>query len=379
MKPSIQNLGRILYAPAQYVIPVFQRNYRWQRPEWEKLWESLVEIQSPEKRGNHFMGFLVFVPGLPQPGQHTTFHLIDGQQRLSTSSILLIALRNVARRRAEIDLAREVHDDYLVHPRKKADQHFRLLPKERDHDAYIGLVQGDAVVGRMADALHYFEQQCETIAQEAPGGLRSLFDAICQRLEFMCATLEAENAYNIFKSLNSTGVPLGPADLIRNFVFMHVPPDEHDEFDRIYWNRLEDQFGRTDGSFDEERFSRFFRDYLMSAGKYVSPKDTFSAFEARFEATEFSPTELAGNLIRAAEHYAGGFRSVSRIESARQLHDLSLGIVPVREARKWSVERRSVGWWYRDAERVHSSAFRLWCKFSRLRTDVGARTCSGRG
>ena len=62
-------------------------------------WDSLQEIQKPEKRGNHFMGFLVFVPGLAQPGQNTTFHLIDGQQRLMTSSILLTAIRNVARRR----------------------------------------------------------------------------------------------------------------------------------------------------------------------------------------------------------------------------------------------------------------------------------------
>lgn len=304
MKPSIQNLGQILYAPAQYVIPVFQRNYRWERPQWEKLWESLVDIQHPDKRGNHFMGFLVFVPGLAQPGQHTTFHLIDGQQRLSTSSILLIAVRNVARRHGLTDLAEEVHGYYLVHPLKTGDQHFRLFPKERDHDAYIALVQGKGASGRMSDALDYFDQQCELVAQESPSSLRALFDTMCQRLEFMCATLEAENAYNIFKSLNSTGVPLGPADLIRNFVFMHVAPDEQDEFDRQYWSELESRFARSDGSFDEERFSRFFRDHLMSAGKYVSPKDTFHAFEARFEATEFSPQDLAVSLGCAARNYA---------------------------------------------------------------------------
>jgi uncharacterized protein with ParB-like and HNH nuclease domain len=89
LKPSIQTLGQILYSPSQYVIPVFQRNYRWEAPQWAKLWDSLVEIQSPDKRGNHFMGFLVFVPGLAQPGQHTTFHLIDGQQRLSAEDLLV--------------------------------------------------------------------------------------------------------------------------------------------------------------------------------------------------------------------------------------------------------------------------------------------------
>jgi uncharacterized protein with ParB-like and HNH nuclease domain len=144
MKPSVKTLGEILYAPSQYVIPVFQRNYRWEMPQWDKFWNSLLEIQTPEKRGNHFMGFLVFVPGLAQPGQHTTFHLIDGQQRLTTSSILLTALRNVARKMDLADLADEIHQDYLVHPRKTAEQHYRLLPKERDHDNYISIVNANA-------------------------------------------------------------------------------------------------------------------------------------------------------------------------------------------------------------------------------------------
>ena len=82
MKPSVKTLGEILYAPSQYVIPVFQRNYRWEVPQWDKFWNSLIEIQSPEKRGNHFMGFLVFVPGLAQPGQH----------RCSTGSMVNSAL-----------------------------------------------------------------------------------------------------------------------------------------------------------------------------------------------------------------------------------------------------------------------------------------------
>src|SRR4051794_26221459 len=139
MKAAINTLGHVLYSPSQYVIPVFQRNYRWETPQWQKLWNSLIEIQRPDKSGNHFMGFLVVVPGLAQPGQHTTFHLIDGQQRLTTASILLTAIRNVARTFKLADLADEIHQDYLVHMRKKGDQYFRLLPKERDHDSYIAL------------------------------------------------------------------------------------------------------------------------------------------------------------------------------------------------------------------------------------------------
>jgi len=305
MKPSIQTLGQILYSPSQYVIPVFQRNYRWDRPQWEKLWNSLLDIQSPEKSGNHFMGFLVFVPGLAQPGQHTRFHLIDGQQRLTTSSLLLAALRNIAREHEQTDLAEEIHNYFLVHPLKKGEQHFRLLPKEHDQDSYLALVSGKSEpTGRMADALDYFEQQLSAQVKDDAQALRRVFDVACQRLEFMCATLEAENAYNIFKSLNSTGVPLGPSDLIRNFVFMHVAPDEQDEFDNEYWALLESGFSDANGRLEEDRFSRFFRDVLMSDGRYVQPKETFATFESRYEATGFSPKALAGDLLASARHYS---------------------------------------------------------------------------
>jgi Protein of unknown function DUF262 len=166
VKPSIRTLGEILYSPSQYIIPVFQRNYRWEQPQWAQLWDSLIEIQAPDKHGNHFMGFLVFVPGVAQPGQHTSFHLIDGQQRLATSSLILAALRNFARENGQQDLADEIHQYYLTHPLKKGEQHYRLLPKERDHDSYISIVTGKGEpTGRMADALAYFEERLAELSE----------------------------------------------------------------------------------------------------------------------------------------------------------------------------------------------------------------------
>lgn len=307
MKPSIQTLGHILYSPSQYVIPVFQRNYRWETEQWEKLWDNLIEIQGTNKTGNHFMGFLVFVPGLAQPGQHTTFHLIDGQQRLATSSILLAAVRNVAQQAGETDLEEEINEYYLVHPKKSGDQRYRLLPKDSDRESYLALIDRQATQnGRMGRALDYFEERVSNYAAGKPERLRDIFNTVCQRFEFMCATLETENAYSIFKSLNSTGVPLSHADLIRNFVYMHLPPAEHDEFDARLWQPLEQRFVNDAGILDGERFSKFFRDVLMSSKEvgYVAPSATFERFEARYEATNFSPRHLATDLTRQAKHYA---------------------------------------------------------------------------
>ena len=81
------------------------------------------------------MGFRVRARTCPTRPTHHAFHLIDGQQRLTTSSILLTAVRNVARQTNQPELADEIHHDYLVHQRKTGEQHYRLLPKERDHDS----------------------------------------------------------------------------------------------------------------------------------------------------------------------------------------------------------------------------------------------------
>jgi hypothetical protein len=305
MKPSIQSLGQILYSPSQYKIPVFQRQYHWQELQWEKLWGSLIEIQRPEKRGNHFMGFLIFVPGVARPGQHSTFHLIDGQQRLTTSSILLAALRNVAREMNEMDLADEIDMYYLVHPQKKGDQHYSLLPKECDHDSYLAIIDGKREAkGRTAEALAFFDATISRYANGAPERLRPILNTVLQRLDFMCTELEAENAYNIFKSLNSTGARIGSSDLIRNFIFLRVPPEDQDEFERKLWGPLEAKFRTADGSLDDEKFASLLRDFLMSCGRYVSPRETFATFEERYEAVNFSPKDLARSLLASVDDYA---------------------------------------------------------------------------
>lgn len=306
MKPSMSTLGNILYSQDQYLIPVYQRNYRWEEPEWEKLWISLTEIQKATKHGNHFMGFLVFVPGLAQPGENVRFYLVDGQQRLATLSILLMAIRNTAKQAGEAKLAKKIHDFYLTHPYQTGDRHFRLLPKQRDYHNYVSLIKETGnPTGRMADALQYFENKLNAGSGDLAERLQQTLDAACQRLEFMCATLETENAYNIFKSLNSTGVPLGSSDKIRNFVFMHIQPNAQDDFDTYQWRPLEDGFALQDGTLDEEDFSRFFRDYLMSQPErgYVQPSATFDTFELQYEATGFSPEQLATDLNTNAHYY----------------------------------------------------------------------------
>lgn len=303
MKSNNQALGDILNSRCHYMVPVFQRYYRWEEPQWSKLWQSLVDAQTLAK-ATHFMGFLVMVPETPEPGRLNTFYVIDGQQRLTSLSILLAALRDEARSQDDLDLASEI-EDLLLHRHQRGADQLRLQPKEPDLTDFAAAARGEgAGAGRIGRALTYFRSRLREEPFEGPAGRRDLFNLLAQRLEFICATLEGDNPYNIFKSLNSTGVPLGPSDLIRNFVFMHVPPRDQDEFDARSWQPLETRFKSSGGSTDEAALSAFFRDYLMKDGRYIGPAETFERFEEIHEGTGFEATALLQNLCRAAADYA---------------------------------------------------------------------------
>jgi uncharacterized protein with ParB-like and HNH nuclease domain len=305
MKSDNQTVRVILSSPNQYLVPVFQRYYRWDLPQWEKLWQNIVALQTPEKKGRHFLGFVVLVGEVPGSVEGNTFFLIDGQQRLTTLCLLLVALRNLAASRGHQDLANEITELYLIHPHRKGSECFRLLPKEPDRDTYVAAVTGKPVAdGRIGRALSYFTERLYTIADPvSEAGLRAFLKIATTRLEFVYAILTDDNPYNIFKSLNSTGVPLGPADLIRNFVFMHVHPPDQDEFDGQDWQPLENNFRDASGTTNAELLSAFFRDYLMSEGRYVAPAQTFEEFEDRYSDTEFDPGELTATLGAYADHY----------------------------------------------------------------------------
>src|SRR6266851_10105058 len=112
MKANERTLAGILISNDQFVIPAFQRYYKWKRGNWEKLWDDLIELKEkiPES-GHHFMGTMVLVPGSPVPGAILPYQLIDGQQRLITLSLLPSAIRNLAKENGWVELANEIHEN----------------------------------------------------------------------------------------------------------------------------------------------------------------------------------------------------------------------------------------------------------------------------
>lgn len=312
MKADNITLQGILNSPNRYVVPVFQRYYSWTESEWRRLWENLLELaEAEEDRAlTHFMGALVFVPERGQtdvPG----FLIIDGQQRLITFTLLLCALRNLARSHDFPELAAEITDTYLIHPYRRGDRHFRLFPRQRDRDEYLAIVKHSGYRGErtgITEALAYFFNEIKLLFPEeafTEEALRGFFRLIVTRLEFVYIMLDQENPYRIFKSLNSTGVNLSEADLIRNFVLMEAGLDTavQDAFDDEYWQPLESLFEDERGHLNGHELSIFFRDFLMAHGRYIPRAATFYNFERRYNTAEFDAPALALELQKYANYY----------------------------------------------------------------------------
>ena len=304
MKASERTLQQLLHSSDQYVIPVFQRYYTWGTANWEQLMEDAGELLEPGAEDRrHFMGSIVTVPDGHQPGVVPAYQVIDGQQRMTTLSILLCVVRDVATAHGWNELASEVEENYLVHRFKKGRERYKVFPRMRDRGGYLALVdRAESPAGGQIEAAHrLFVKRVEQVATTEPE-LRRFFTALVTRLDFVAITLGAENPYKIFRSLNSTGVDLTEADLIRNHVFMSMPIDEQDEFDDTLWRDLESRFVH-DGKLSGRDIEAFLRDSLMRDGTYVGRDGTFEAFERRFPNGKFDPRTVVADLTKVSKLY----------------------------------------------------------------------------
>ncbi len=325
MKADSATLQKIFYSPSWYVIPVFQRYYTWGPATWKRLWEDLNEISvSDQQNKHHFMGSLVFVPDKLVVGSMPSFQVIDGQQRLITLSLLLCALRDHAKASGWDALATQLTEDYLIHRFEKGDQRLRVSPRQRDRHSYqwivlraehiphmdqesIKLVDETVGSGNHYKAYHYFSQQIKAFPNsDEETAIQNFFTLVRNQLEFVHITLNEENPYQIFKSLNSTGVDLSEGDLIRNFMFMHVDLSRQDKFDDEQWKPIEKHFEfhvRKKGELDSKAFSGFFRDFLMRNGLYIGPDATYETFEKHYSEAQFSAVLLAQEIKQYASFY----------------------------------------------------------------------------
>ena len=244
-------LGRILEGTNQYLVPLYQRPYSWTQKNWDTLWQDIIELAETMKhspQSTHFTGTLVLEASSVTTGL-TQFVVVDGQQRLTTLSVLLAAITREWEADGHEHAARKIRDQYLVNPyADDVDSLFRLRPANFDEPAFRAVVQGQKLLGtesKISSAFSFFQRKIRSL-DEAGLDLQELQHATLSGLKFVTITAQSDdNVYRIFESINNTGVRLTQADLVRNFVFMKLGEAGDRVHDRL-WLPIVDQLSSED-------------------------------------------------------------------------------------------------------------------------------------
>jgi uncharacterized protein with ParB-like and HNH nuclease domain len=304
MQAQPKTIRDILHTGDQYIIPLFQRYYSWTKEHWERLRMDVWALMENGAKPVHFLGPLVCTQPPHLPGNASAYQLIDGQQRITTLTILLAAIRDVARSRNLNDFAEEVTEDYLLFKRKQGSDRYKVLPRLGDREVLTAMIEGNDMSGfsdsPVFEAWKYFHRHVQHLSRnDTEQQLAKLLDVITTRLNLVAVLIDSENPYEIFDSLNSTGLPLKESDLIRNFVFMEIPLAKQQEFNDQHWKEFEKVFDANDTE-EAIEMTPFYRDYLMRNGKYSKEDATFVDFKNAHEDAVRQPEVMIGELKRYA-------------------------------------------------------------------------------
>jgi uncharacterized protein with ParB-like and HNH nuclease domain len=258
----------------QYVIPLFQRPYRWESPQWAKLWQDLLDLCEEESPRSHFIGSIVTMPSKSVPEGVTKFILIDGRQRLTTLLVLLAVVRDKGRKQPG-NLAGMIDDLLLKNRYQEGTDLYKLLPTQVDRQAFCAVMDGTpAPKGSLITGAYEFFERKMRLNPEV--GLEQLYNVIRNHLVLVSIVLDKDdNPYLIFESLNATGLPLTQADLIRNFFFMRIHVNLQGEMYAEHWMPMQERLG--------ENLTEYIRHFLMRDGKIVRQNDIYRTLKESVE------------------------------------------------------------------------------------------------
>ena len=277
-------------ADKRFVIPVYQRKYDWKQANCRQLYDDLKKI-TLSGRKSHFFGSIVssVVPN----GSKMEYHIIDGQQRITTVSLLLLAICNLVKEQkitcTKERLGEEIRQRFLIAPWAEPDDQIKLRPVKHDREALAKLFGAEEDFDPASNLTLNYRFFCDQLLKEEIP-VEELYDAI-GKLEIISITLDQDdNPQLIFESLNSTGLALEEGDKIRNYILMGQPYQEQTRLYNHYWIKIE-QCTRNE-------VSSFVRDYL-SIKQQVTPTidNVYRAFKTYAEGNEMPMETLLIDLL----------------------------------------------------------------------------------
>lgn len=328
MKATEANLLKFLKNAPQFIIPIYQRNYSWTEEQCGQLWLDLIRAGRNDKVTGHFIGSIVYIErGLSNVVQQESLLVIDGQQRLTTATLLVAALAEHFEKHDLPEMldsfsARKLRNYYLVNPDESGERHFKLILSETDKDTLLAILR-DAPLPtekstRIEENFNLFRQWI--------GNHQHELEAICHglaKLVIVDVSLDRaqDNPQLIFESMNSTGLELSQADLIRNFILMGLEPALQAELYTTYWRPMEKGFGQ--GAY-AVHFDSFMRHYLTAkTGEIPNVREVYSAFKVYARARTGDTRDLVADIHNFAGYYGAMALGAESNPALREaFHDL---------------------------------------------------------
>ena len=316
------NIYEILNGNKQFLIPVYQRYYSWESEQCVRLWNDIVDMQNKNKTG-HFVGSIVNIAEQAMPTGVQKYMIIDGQQRITTLTLLLIALRDYAIKHPEDTTinAKRIDNTLLKNEYESGDERYKLLLTETDRDVLVNLIEQKPIKSKEPSRIktnhNYFLEQIEKMIL-APA---EVYESI-GKLQIVNITLDRglDDAQAIFESLNSTGKELSESDLIRNYILMGLDADEQTYVYEHLWRPMELLF-----DYEKQDFvmDRFFRDYLTMKLARIPNKDrVYEEFKLYHLNCEFSTVrDLCQDIYDFANYYTNMVFSRSDDKSLIEIYE----------------------------------------------------------
>ncbi len=262
MKATSANLLTVIKGPKQFVIPIYQRTYSWQLTQCRQLFQDILKAGSNKSSPGHFVGSVVyFQESIYNTTDVPQLLIIDGQQRVTTVCLIILALSEFLNEKSvEIETnPSKLRNYYLLNNDEEGELHYKLLLTRKDKETYVSLVNNHPLSEnpsqRILENYRYFKENI------SPENAVAVYNGI-MKLFVVDVTLEKEkdNPQLIFESMNSTGLDLSQADLIRNYILMGQAIKTQTTLYEKYWYPMEQNYGNDYVAY----FDRFMRDYLSA-------------------------------------------------------------------------------------------------------------------
>lgn len=277
----------------QNLIPLFQRPYTWNKEKWETLWNDLLIQYEEGDTGRHFMGAIVSLPARSTPVGVNKYLIIDGQQRLTTVSLLLCALRDSL----DTNSAARIQEVYLTNRYREPEDTLKFVPTQADRDVYRSIVErkisNNNAESRMVSAYEFFKEKIQNSVDSNDGKIlpSRVLTTLEQCLQVVMINLgDDDDPYLIFESLNFKGEPLTQADLVRNYLLMQfrhsvTAGGDQERIHQEFWVPLERLL--------QTSLAEFLRHYVMKDGEDIKQGGVYVALKTKLkELTSSNSVEI---------------------------------------------------------------------------------------